>query len=512
MTATGYFGATSDAAIDIATHGYYWQVGADRIINWAIADGFYGEYWNSPEDTVSILESAFDAISQYIDVRFNYIGYYGDPYIAWTWGSDITISMDAEGIFTPGSATWAVGYFPTLSHQTLYYGQHGDVFLNLRSEANHLTSYAPGSAGFFLVLHEIGHTIGLKHPHDDGGTGRPMLASGFDRDWFSVMSYQDDYNFNRISWDPATLMPYDVYGLQYIYGKNTTTHAGNSTHYVTTSNLYRTVWDASGNDTVDAGLSSGGWTIQLPDESVSNLVDTKLGWAGLNSEASLSSPRTWYWLMGDFEHASGSAYADYLYGNRFSNMLQGRGGNDWIDGFGGIDTAVYASARSSYSLTRSGSTARVTISGRSEGIDTVDNVERFQFSDGILAFDLDGNAGQAYRLYQTAFDRIPDLGGLSFWIRSLDGGYDRTAMINYFLISPEFQALYGAAGSLSNQELVTLVYHNVLNRAPDPGGLAFWTGQLDLGMARADLLLGFSESPENKANVIGAIQNGIWFT
>jgi hypothetical protein len=67
---------------------------------------------------------------------------------------------------------------------------------------------------------------------------------------------------------------------------------------------------------------------------------------------------------------------------------------------------------------------------------------------------------------------------------------------DFFTASPEFQATYGA---LDNTAFVTLLYGNVLGRAPDAGGLAGWVGALDGGMTRGQVLVGFSESPEYKA-------------
>jgi hypothetical protein len=48
----------------------------------------------------------------------------------------------------------------------------------------------------------------------------------------------------------------------------------------------------------------------------------------------------------------------------------------------------------------------------------------------------------------------------------------------------------------------------VLHRAPDAAGYDFWTQALHTS-SRADVLVGFSESAENQAQVIGAIQHGI---
>jgi hypothetical protein len=40
------------------------------------------------------------------------------------------------------------------------------------------------------------------------------------------------------------------------------------------------------------------------------------------------------------------------------------------------------------------------------------------------------------------------------------------------------------------------------------GGYQFWNNALNNGFTRAQVLVQFSESPENQANVIGQITNG----
>jgi hypothetical protein len=144
------------------------------------------------------------------------------------------------------------------------------------------------------------------------------------------------------------------------------------------------------------------------------------------------------------------------------------------------------------------------------GVDEwVTNVERIQFTNGFLGFDINGDAGQAYRLYQAAFDRTPDVPGLSYWIHDLDAGVSLHDVAAYFATSPEFISTYG---QLDNQHYAAQLYTNVLHRTPDSSGLQFWVDSLNHGASRADVLIGFSESTENQANVIGAIQNGIFFT
>jgi serralysin len=323
------FGLTGDAVIDGMTHGYYWGLTADRTIDWSISSGFSGETWSNPASLVTHLQAELSTFSYFANVRFNYVGAYANPVFAANAGSEINISLDGFYFFS-NVGVWAQGIFPDPQKNLIYPGAAGDVYLNVRSQANSLASYEPGSAGWFVFLHELGHVIGLKHPHDDGGTGRPTLSqlgmAGLDFDWATMMSYRDDLDWNLRQWDPASPMILDVLALQYIYGKNLATNAGNSTFSLSNTNLYSTLWDASGNDTVSAAGANAAWLIALPDQPLSRLVDTKVGFAMPVAEASLSSPHTLYWLAGDMENATGSSGNDVLIGNSFSNVLFGGGG------------------------------------------------------------------------------------------------------------------------------------------------------------------------------------------
>jgi hypothetical protein len=80
-----------------------------------------------------------------------------------------------------------------------------------------------------------------------------------------------------------------------------------------------------------------------------------------------------------------------------------------------------------------------------------------------------------------------------------------------FVQSNEFKSLYGAAPT--NNELVVHLYDNVLHRAPDAAGAAYWLDLLDQHkIDAAEALLNFSESAENIAALTGVTQNGIVFT
>lgn len=176
-------------------------------------------------------------------------------------------------------------------------------------------------------------------------------------------------------------------------------------------------------------------------------------------------------------------------------------------GTAGVDTHTFHGASSSYSIATFGGVTTVTDNKGADGVATLANVERLAFSDETIALDVNGNAGEAYRLYQAAFNRAPDKGGLGFWINTLDSGSSLAQVANDFVNSSEFQQLYGT--SPSSNDLVTAMYHNVLHRVPDAGGMAYWLDQLSHGTSTSQLLTDFSESAENQSAAIQIIGKGI---
>jgi hypothetical protein len=144
-------------------------------------------------------------------------------------------------------------------------------------------------------------------------------------------------------------------------------------------------------------------------------------------------------------------------------------------------------------------------------VDQLTGVERIAFADATVALDVDGSAGQVYRIYQAAFNRTPDKGGLGYWINAMDHGASFASVAQGFLDSSEYHKAYD--GVKSNRELVTKYYENILHRTPDAGGLDFWAGVLDNKAAgTADVLASISDSAENKAGLIGVIGNGFEYT
>jgi alpha-tubulin suppressor-like RCC1 family protein len=100
--------------------------------------------------------------------------------------------------------------------------------------------------------------------------------------------------------------------------------------------------------------------------------------------------------------------------------------------------------------------------------------------------------GPVSRLYLAAFNRIPDQPGMINWVNYAKAN-SLQSVVDTFTASQEFINLYGG---LSDTAYVTALYQNVLGRAPDHGGLDYWTGLLVSGTSRGGVLIGFSQSPE----------------
>lgn len=421
---------------------------------------------------------------------------------------------------------------------------------------------APGSfANAAGLLHEFGHAMGLKHGHaqqavynqtnrfvDQFGNAfadpfqagvAPALPTQFDGQEYSVMTYKvyigddqtvgneaNDLPSNQVDY-PWSYMMLDIAALQYLYGANygSGSNSGNTTYSfnpgtgqmgtsdtvdgqkVTAASqnakVFTTIWDGGGIDTYDFSNHASNQTIDLQPGFWSTFSDSQVARLGVNINARGNIANALLYnndTSSLIENAVGGSGNDTITGNVLNNILNGNGG---------MDTAVFATTRSSSTVTANADGSfTVNVSGGGLGIDTVQNMERLHFNDGVLAIDLDGTAGQTYRLYKAAFDRNPDQTGLSHNVNLMDQGLSIFDMANAFIDSQEFQNTYGS--NVNNTSFVTLLYQNVLNRAPDQPGLDGWLSQLNGGTERKSVLFGFSESTENKAAVAPLIDDGIW--
>ncbi len=216
------------------------------------------------------------------------------------------------------------------------------------------------------------------------------------------------------------------------------------------------------------------------------------------------------------EFLLGTQVADEIHGLGGDDTMRGASGNDLLNGGLGLDIAVYSGPRQGYAISRltDGKWAVTDTVGSRDGADTLVDIERLRFSDVSVAVDLDGSAGQAFRVYKAAFNRNPSEGdtfGLGFWISQMDSGMDLVEVAARFIDSNEFRALYGSTPT--NSEFLSRVYTNVLGRTPDSSGYDWWLNEMNTNpeKTKAKVLADFAESAENKEGVLGLIGNGIAF-
>ena len=104
------------------------------------------------------------------------------------------------------------------------------------------------------------------------------------------------------------------------------------------------------------------------------------------------------------------------------------------------------------------------------------------------------------RLYNAGFGRNFDAPGLNYWIDRAEAGMSASAIAGFVLDSQEFTGKYGDDDGMTNAQFVNIMYQNVLKRAGEVGGVTFWINSMNGGMSRESVLMNFAASPENIAN------------
>ena len=208
----------------------------------------------------------------------------------------------------------------------------------------------------------------------------------------------------------------------------------------------------------------------------------------------------------------GTNLNDSIYGLGGDDSINGQAGNDVIDGGSGIDLAVYLGLATEYIFRINASNTEVSdVMPNRDGTDTLTNIERLAFSDINVALDIgpSQNAGSVYMLYKAAFNRAPDEGGMGYWLAQKDGGANIvTNIAQGFVNSGEFTAKYGI--NPTNASYVDKLYLNVLGRAGEAEGVAYWNQQLNAGnISKAAVLVQFATLAEGASIVAPLIANGI---
>jgi Ca2+-binding RTX toxin-like protein len=242
-----------------------------------------------------------------------------------------------------------------------------------------------GGMAFSTIVHELGHAVGLEHPHDGA-----ELFPGVERD--NAFGDRGDNNLNQAIWtvmsynrgwsqEPAPsnasghvggLMAFDIAALQILYGTDWTTRAGADTYTLPTadgSGTYWTcIWDGGGIDAISNAGASGGATIDLRSAPLTGAnAGGYVSWiAGVSGGFTIANNVV-------IEKAIGGSGNDTITGNDANNTFEGGDGADTIDGGGGSDTVSYRSSNAGVdvdlgrlSIRPPGGTLRATSSPRSK--------------------------------------------------------------------------------------------------------------------------------------------------
>ena len=220
---------------------------------------------NFTETSKTIVRDALDKWSEGTGIQFIELdetnGYYGEirffvqAFTAWS-NIDNSLYGTAAGF----------SYLPNMDSD--FDALQGDVFLDeaYLDDPNFLSH---------LVMHELGHSIGLAHPHDGHlaitGVDPTVYNDANDiKEYQTVMSYDQSYKLSD------GLMPLDIKAAEFLYGGNPNVNLGSNEYLFDQNNLtYRdSIIDKGGEDTLNFSALNQSAYINLSPNTWSSLQFT----------------------------------------------------------------------------------------------------------------------------------------------------------------------------------------------------------------------------------------------
>jgi hypothetical protein len=204
---------------------------------------------------------------------------------------------------------------------------------------------------------------------------------------------------------------------------------------------------------------------------------------------------------------------DVLIGNDASNRFVLNGGNDMVDGGGGIDTAVFNFVRGSVKISPALTSGAWNVESTTQGGSCqLTNVERFQFGNAVLATDLGvgDSAGRAVLLIGAVLgkDAMMSKPALMGSVISLfDMGYDMGTLAGAVMRLPIWAGVLTQTNSAD--DIANYLFKVVNGRAPSAAELAAGLNSLNTQSQGSYLAqLAVSDANTKQVNLVGLAASG----
>jgi serralysin len=276
-----------------------------------------------------------------------------------------------------------------------------------------------------------------------------------------------------------------------------------------------------------AGASGGNIRVQLSDSAGTTITSKDFTGNG-KLDATMPSAGTYFVTVIEADSYS-NTFTEGVYSIRATtpideaflgtidnNTFTGGTGNDSIDGGAGVDLATFGSTRSGYTISKSGDSYRVVDTRGTDGTDTLYNIERLQFSDKKLAFDLSpaehgGQTLQFLGVLAPSFVNMPSVVGAILGI--FDQGKSLKEVCQFAL---DIGLVTSIAGTNTNAALAAMVFRNVIGSEADAATVDLLVGYMDgrsASFSQADFMTFIAGLDQNLVHIglVGLQQTGLEF-